>query len=260
MKCDVCKGKGQKYVVDRVVQGQDYGPSTEGHHERCWKCNGEGEIPPFTMNEQEVLEVLGKVAAVITNSHIVYTSGKHGSVYVNKDAIYPHTKETSKLCRAIAQQFTDKGVELVISPAVGGVILSQWTAYHLTMLTGTEVMGVYADKASESDDFIIKRGYDKLIAGKRVLVVEDVLTTGGSVKRVVEAVRAFGGNVIGVGALCNRGGIMLKDIGNVPELYALVNVNLEAWDEADCPLCKQGVPISTDVGKGREFLARKQVP
>lgn len=58
------------------------------------------------MNEQEVLQILGKVGAVIADSHIVYTSGKHGTAYVNKDAVYPHTKETSDLCRAIAQQFT----------------------------------------------------------------------------------------------------------------------------------------------------------
>src|SRR3990167_9525772 len=158
------------------------------------------------MNEQEVLQVLGKVGAVIADSHIVYTSGKHGTAYVNKDAIYPHTAETSSLCRAIAERFADDNVQVVIGPAIGGVILSQWTAHHLTEMNGHEVLGVYAEKSEGGDNFVIKRGYDKLIAGKNVLVVEDVLTTGGSVRKVIEAVRALGGNVIGLGALCDRGG------------------------------------------------------
>lgn len=224
------------------------------------------------MNEQEVLQILGKVEAVITNSHIVYTSGKHGTAYVNKDAVYPHTKETSDLCRTIALQFADDGVEVVIAPAVGGVILSQWTAHHLSEITGREVLGVYAEKQTRGgvvdykgemgepaeEYFAIKRGYDKLIPGKNVLVVEDVLTTGGSAKKVVEAVRALGGNVIGLGVLCNRGGITPKDVADPPKLLALVNVKLDAWNEVGCPLCAQNVPINTDVGKGRDFLARQK--
>jgi len=212
------------------------------------------------MSEQEILKILRKVGAVITNSHIVYTSGKHGSAYVNKDAVYPHTNETSRLCRYIANHFEDSGVEVVIAPAVGGVILSQWTAYHLTGLTGRgEVLGVYADKiiVDGEDVFVIKRGYDKLIDHKHVLVVEDVLTTGGSVKKVINAVRACGGTVAGVGVLCNRGGITPENLG-VRILFALTNIHMDAWDEKDCPLCAQNVPINTDVGKGREFLARKK--
>ncbi len=209
------------------------------------------------MNDQKpVLDVLKKVGAVITDSHIVYTSGKHGSAYVNKDAVYPHTWETSQLCYLISRQFKNDNVQVVIAPAIGGVILMNWTAHHLTNLMGRDVLGVYAEK--EGDGFVIKRGYDKLLAGKNVLVVEDILTTGGSVKKVIEAVRALGGNIVGLGVLCNRGGITAQDVGRVPKLFALADVNLEAWDEAECPLCAQGIPINTDVGKGREYLARKQ--
>ena len=255
------------------------------------------------MEEKQVLEILGKVGAVITNSHIVYTSGKHGSAYVNKDAVYPHTFAISSLCRAIAEKFVVDKPQVVIAPAIGGVILSQLVAYELTnywfraRIDHEEILGVYAehddglvfeaknqavyiplpngtfDKENEKDaivvlpgekllvrksGFVIKRGYDKLIKGKRVLVVEDILTTGGSVKKVIEATRAIGGEVVGLGVLCNRGGIMPQDVGNVPKLFSLVNIKLDAWSEADCPLCAKGVPINTDVGKGREFLARKK--
>ena len=208
------------------------------------------------MNEQEVLQVLGKVGAVI-HGHFVYRSGKHGPEYVNKDAVYPHTAETSRLCRAIAELFASDNVQVVIAPAIGGVILSQWTAHHLSEFTGHEVLGVYAEKSEGGYVFVIKRGYDKLIAGKNVLVVEDVLTTGGSAKKVVEVTRAIGGNVVGLGVLCNRGGITPQDVADVPKLISLVNMRLVAWDESDCPLCKQNVPVNTDVGKGREFLARR---
>ena len=211
------------------------------------------------MNEQEVLQVLGRVGAVIADSHIVYTSGKHGTAYVNKDAVYPHTAETSRLCHAIAERFADDNVQVVIAPAIGGVILSQWTAHHLSEMNGHEVFGVYAEKSEGGDAFVIKRDYDKLIAGKNVLVVEDVLTTGGSAKKVIEATRAVGGKVIGLGVLCNRGGITPQDVADVSKLIALVNVKLDAFNEADCPLCKQNIPINTDVGKGSEFLARKQM-
>ncbi|MCK4946244.1 MAG: phosphoribosyltransferase [Alphaproteobacteria bacterium] len=209
------------------------------------------------MNEQEILKILGKVNAVVTDSHIVYTSGKHGTAYINKDAIYPHTKETSQLCRAIAERFADSGVEVVIAPSIGGVILSQWVAHHLTDITGREVLGVYSEK--DGDSFVIKRGYDKIVQGKKVLVVEDVLTTGGSAKKVIEATRALGGDVVGLGVLCNRGGITSQDIANPQKFVSLINVKLDTWDEAECPMCSKGIPINTDVGKGREFLACKKL-
>jgi len=206
------------------------------------------------MNSSSILKTLNAVGALLTDSHIVYTSGKHGSMYVNKDALYPHTKETSELCHLFAEHFSHDHVDVVIAPALGGIILSQWTAHHLSQLTGREVLGLYAEKIEGTKDFVIKRGYDKLLAGKKTLILEDVLTTGGSVRKVVELVRALGGEVVGVGALCNRGGILPEDIGNVPQLFALVSITLDAWDLEDCPLCKQGVPINTSVGKGREFL------
>lgn len=209
------------------------------------------------MNEQEVLALLGRVGAVITDSHIVYTSGKHGTAYVDKDMVYPHTADTSLLCRAIAEEFQSEGVEAVVAPEKGGIILSQWAAHHLSELTGREVLAFYAEKMDDGGFIIRRGGAAKRILGRRVLVVEDVLTTGGSAKKVIEVTRAIGGNVIGLGVLCNRGGITPQDVANPPKLTALVNVKLDAWDETICPLCKQNVPINTDVGKGREFLEEK---
>jgi len=209
------------------------------------------------MQRDKILDLLSSLQAVITDSHIVYTSGKHGSAYVNKDAIYPHTAAISLLCRQIAQHFSKHKIETVIAPVVGGVILSQWVAHHLSDITGQPVLAVYAEKSEKEDRFIIKRGYDAAVSHKRVLVVEDVLNTGGSARKVVHEVRAIGGEVIGVGALCNRGKVTPESLENPPELFSLLDIDLDAWDEKNCPLCKKGIPINTQVGKGREYLASR---
>jgi len=209
------------------------------------------------MTGEEVLTVFKKTSGYITGSHIVYTSGKHGEVYLNKDAIYPHTKEISAVCLEIAKKFKVKGIEVVAAPALGGIILSQWTAFHLSQLTNHEVLGVYTEKTPDKNQ-IFTRGYDKLVKGKKVLIVEDITTTGGSVKKVIDSVRKAGGEVIAVCVLVNRDpkNINSQSIG-VP-FYPLAEIKLQAWDENACPLCKKGVPINTTVGKGREYLAKKK--
>ena len=205
------------------------------------------------MTEDEVLEVLQKVGA-FRAGHFVFTSGRHSDTYVNKDALYPYTHDTSTLCREFASRFKDSGVEAVIGPAVAAAILAQWTAYHLTEILGKEIFATYADKDGQGG-FTIRRGYEKIIAGKNTLVVEDLTTTGGSIKKVVDAARSAGANVIGVGVLCNRGNVAPSMMGDPPVLESLVNIQLDSWDEADCDLCKTGIPVNIDVGHGKEFVA-----
>lgn len=199
------------------------------------------------LSEIEILKILENCGAIIQNSHLVYTSGKHGSQYVNKDALYPHTEIISSLCKEIANRFSKDKIEAVVAPAIGGVILSQWIAHHLTQICNKEVLAVYAEK--NENGFIIKRGYDQLIKNKNVLIAEDILTTGGSVKKVMEAVRMIPCKVIGISALCNRGGLTEKDFG--VKLNSLITIHLESWDAKDCPLCRNNIPINTDMGKGK---------
>jgi len=205
--------------------------------------------------EKRALEIFAQNKAIITGSHIVYASGRHGSEYVNKDAVYPDTEAADELCEFIAEHFQDDEIEVVVAPVEGGITLSHEIAGDLTKLTGHKTLGVYADK--EEGTLVFKRGYDKFVKGKRVLVADDVLTTGGSVAKLVQLVRSLGGEVVAVAVLCNRGGIKAEDIGNVPELFALSNVQMESYEEKDCPLCKVSVPINTEVGKGKEYLAEK---
>ena len=208
--------------------------------------------------DQEILNQLATHHAVLKDTHVVYTSGKHGSAYINKDAIYPHTQLTSELCKKIAENFAASGVEVVVAPVIGGVILAQWVSHHLTQLTGKEILALYAEKSEIPGEFLMKRGYDLLLKNRKTLIVEDVLTTGGSVKKVVELVRPLGADLVGVGALCNRGNVSTKELGDVPVLFSILNINLQAWDETECPMCKNGIPINVSVGKGREYLNKKK--
>jgi len=205
----------------------------------------------------DVVDILKKIGAVITDDHFVYTSGKHGEVYINKDALYPHTKETSEVCKLIAEKYKDKEVDVVVGPALGGIILSQWVAHHLSEMKGRKVLGVFTEKDEESDQ-IFRRGYDKLVKGKKVLAVEDLTTTGGSVKKVVDSVKAVGGEVIGVCVMVNRDPDNINSELVGAPFTAVGVLKAEAFDEAKCPFCKEKRPINIKMGHGKEYLEKKK--
>jgi len=100
---------------------------------------------------KDVVKILKDISAIVTDNHFVYTSGKHGSVYVRKDLLYPHTKKTSEVCKMFADKFKHRKIDVVVSPALGGIVLSQWTAYHLSRLTGKDVLGLFTEKDEESN-------------------------------------------------------------------------------------------------------------
>lgn len=205
------------------------------------------------MNQEEALRIFQETGALL-EGHFVLASLRHSGQYMNKDAIYAHPNQVSRLCWGIALAFIDCPIDVVAGPEKGGIILSQWTAHHLIESAGQKVQAVYAEK--DHDDFVFRRGYDKLVTGKRVLLVEDVITTGGSVKKVIDAVRALGGNPIGLGALCNRGAVQAEALG-VPILHALARLDFPIWAPDKCPLCEQGVPVNNEVGKGKDWIAQR---
>ncbi len=236
----------------------------------------------------EALTIFKRIRAYIEHTHAVFTSGKHSGSYINKDAVYSHTAEIARLCRILAERFAGDYIEVVVGPAVGGVVLTQWMAHHLSDLTVREVLAAYGEKVERTlfktdsaraviktgldvwdleanmevvvrhpSKFVIERGYDKLLAGKRCLCVEDILSTGGSAKGIVEATQACGGLVVGLGALWNRGAVTASQIGNLPKFVSLIDIQLDMWDEDECPLCMAQEPVDTDIGHGREYLAKK---
>ncbi len=106
----------------------------------------------YTSNE-EVVDILKKTEAIISDSHFVYTSGKHAKLYVNKDYIFPHIKYISRIAEIIAQKYKDSPIDVVAGPSMGGIILSQWTAYHLGLLKNKEILSVYTEKQPDKDLF-----------------------------------------------------------------------------------------------------------
>lgn len=203
-----------------------------------------------------VVKILKNIKAIATDDHFVYTSGKHGSVYIRKDILYPNTKKTSQVCKLFAEKFKNEDIDVVVGPSIGGIILSQWTAHHLSKLKKKEVIGTFTEK-DENSNQVFKRDYDKLVKGKRVLIVEDLTTTGGSVKKVVDSVRKAGGKVINVCVMINRDPEKVTSGSIGAPLSYLGIFRAEAFDADKCPLCKKNTPINTIVGHGKKYLQTK---
>ena len=200
----------------------------------------------------DIISILESVGAIVTDSHFVGTSGRHMSAYINKDALLPHTKLVSEVGKLFAEKFKNKNIEVVVSPAVAGIPFSQWTAFHLSK-SKKEVLSVFTEKTS-NDDQIFKRGYDALIKNKRVLVVEDTTLLGSSVKKVIKSVKKAGGKIVAVGVMINRDPKLVNSKSIGAPFSSLGVFQTPSYLEKDCPLCKQGVPINTQLGHGKKFL------
>ena len=205
----------------------------------------------------DIFYILKKTGALITDNHFVLTSGRHTSTYLNKDAVYPHTEEASAVGMLFAEKFKDFPIDMVVAPALGGIVLSQWTAHYLSKLKHKEILGLYTEKTLEANQ-IFRRGYGKLVGGKNVLVVEDFTTTGGSVKKVIKSILEHGGNVVAVGVMVNRDPLHVNSISIGAPFYSLGELFVESYNETDCLLCKKGIAINTDVGHGKQFLEGKK--
>lgn len=204
----------------------------------------------------EVLDILKKVGAVLTQSHFVGTSGRHFDTYVNKDYLLLHAESVSDVCRMFAEKYKDQDIDIVVSPAVAGIPLSQWTAYHLTKLKGKEVLSAFTEKTPENDQ-VFKRGYENYVKGKKVLILEDSTQTGGSVIKVVKSVGDAGGEIVGVGVIVNKDPEKINSaLFGVPFL-SLCELPVPTFTAEECPLCKDGVPVNTTVGHGKKFLESK---
>jgi orotate phosphoribosyltransferase len=213
----------------------------------------------------KVLKLLEKAEAIFDNSHFVFTSGKHAPRYLNKMALFVHPLLASAMGELFAEKYKDSNIDVIVAPALGGIVLAQWTAYHLSKSKKKEVLAVYTEKdkgtfssGAESNQ-IFTRGYDKYVKDKNVLIVEDIVTTGISVTKVVKAVKETGGKVVEVCAMAN---INSKPSSITDELIGakfsyLAELPVALYDEADCPLCKDNVPINTSLGHGKQFLEEK---
>lgn len=202
----------------------------------------------------EIMVELERAGAVFLDRHFVYKSGKHGSGYINLDTIFPNIGLMSDICADLIKPFLDGiySIDTVAAPAVGGIVLSVLSGRTFRD-AGRNVSAVWADK--DGDDFAFERaGFVDQLRGKRVLVVEDLLTTGGSVRKVCRQAELHGAEVIGASVVCNRGGVTAQQLG-IPRLETLASVSFSAIDADACPLCQEGAPIVDNIGHGGTYKA-----
>lgn len=181
------------------------------------------------MTKERAYEIL-KEAGVLLEGHFLLTSGRHSNRYLQCARIFRNTRYSEELCAALAEKFRDAGVDIVIGPALGAVQM----AYEVSRALGCE--NFFAER--EDGAMTLRRGF-AIQPGQRVLVVEDVVTTGGSVREVLEIVRQAGGVIVGVGSIVDRTGGRI-DFG-VP-FHSVVSMEVESWEPGECPLCKAGAP------------------
>lgn len=183
------------------------------------------------MNRWEVMEILEKEEAV-RRGHFRLTSGLHSDIYVQCARVLQHPHLAGSLAGEIAAPFQEEDIDVVVSPALGGIIIGYMVAMALRkrMLFTERVQG----------SMTLRRG-QHIAPGERALIVEDVITTGGSVEELFDLVRAGGASVAGVGALIERG--EGRDFGTAKKV--LLELEASAWEAADCPLCRQGLELVT---------------
>jgi orotate phosphoribosyltransferase len=180
-----------------------------------------------------VLEALRNTGA-LKQGHFLLSSGRHSDQYVEKFDLLRRPAQTAEVCAAIANRFRDQTIEVVVGPTTGGVILAFETARQLG------VNAAYAERRSDGQAGREFRRGTTFAPQSRVLVVDDILTTGHSVRETLDALAAHQVDVVGVALLVDRGGQPI-DLG-VPYL-ALARLEIASWEPGACPLCATGVPL-----------------
>ena len=187
------------------------------------------------LSKNEILNILTG-AGVLQEGHFLLTSGRHSAKYLQCARIFQDAKYAVPLCGNLAEQFKADGVELVVGPAVGAVQM----AYEVSRQLG--VPNFFFER--QEGKMTLRRGFE-IKPGTRVLVVEDVVTTGGTVVEVVNEVKVAGGIVAGVGIVVDRTGGKV-DFGC--PLKSVVSMEVESYEPDNCPLCEAGMGEAVKLG------------
>jgi len=179
---------------------------------------------------EEVLQIF-KTAGAVKEGHFLLASGLHSPVYWEKFRILQHPHLTEKLCGLIAQHFKGQKIDLVAGPTTGGIILAFETARQL----GTR--SIFAEK--EGEVRVFRRDFE-IAPGEHVLIVDDILTTGSSLKETINAIAQRGGIVIGIGVLVDRSDVNLDF--NLP-FFSCLRTPTTVYSPQECPLCAVNIPL-----------------
>jgi orotate phosphoribosyltransferase len=170
----------------------------------------------------------------LLEGHFVLSSGLHSDRYLQTALLLQHPDVAAQIGATLAETFKTE-IEAVLSPAIGGIVIGQETARAI----GCRAMFTEKDDAGKT---VLRRGFE-IKPGEKILVVEDVITTGLSSNEVINLVKAAGGKLVGIGSVVNRSGKKGTEVfaHSVP-VHSLLEVNAKTWDPKECPLCKQGIP------------------
>lgn len=178
----------------------------------------------------EILDLLYKRGAIM-KGHFLLSSGLHSDTYIQCAKVSQYPEDNSFLAQKIAELFKDKEIDLVVGPAIGGITI----AYETARVLG--VRSIFAER--ESGVLTFRRGFS-IEKDERVLIVEDVITTAGTVRELKDLVLSSGGNVVGISSIVNRGNI--SEVDGTP-VRSLVYISLSTYPPEECPLCKNNIPI-----------------
>jgi orotate phosphoribosyltransferase len=179
------------------------------------------------LDKEEAVKIF-TVSGALMEGHFRLTSGRHSNRYMQCAQVLQYPNYTEQLALDIAEKFKDVQIDYVVGPAMGGIIVSYEVARQL------KVPGMFCER--QDGKMELRRGF-RIEPGKRILVVEDVVTTGGSVKEVMDVIQGLGGVVAGVAVLVDRSGGQV-DFGVKTE--AVLTMDIESWEADDCPLCREG--------------------
>jgi len=195
---------------------------------------------------EAILETFREAGALL-EGHFLLSSGLHSPKYLQCALVLQDPARAERLCGRLARAFADDRVETVVSPAMGGILV----AYELARALGATA--IFAER--EEGRMCLRRGF-RIEPGRRVLLAEDVVTTGGSLREVLALVREAGAEVVGVAALVDR--TSGRDPGFGMPLTALVQLDVPTHTPEECPLCQKGVPVVSPgrTGKKRCFEPR----
>ena len=191
------------------------------------------------MESNKILSLLQDTEGVL-DGHFLLTSGRHSNIYFEKFRILEHPSALDSVCKEMAKIVEGKNIELVLGAAIGGILIAGGVGRYLN------VKHIFSERNNGKME--LRRGFS-IAKGQRVLIVEDIITTGGSVFELIELVQSYGGEVIHVVNLVDRSSSSVDF--RVPST-ALLTMPSESWEPNACPLCKKGNKLTQRGRTGKE--------
>ena len=194
------------------------------------------------LNREEALNIYKKRNAYL-KGHFKLSSGLHSEYYLQSALVLQYPHDAWQLCSSVAEHFKGMKIDVVVAPAMGGILVS----YDVARALGNSIRSIFAERVDGK--LTLRRGFN-ISEDDNVLIVEDVVTTGKSVKETIDLVKRYSEHIVGVGALVDRGGSFNT---NSIDYFALIKLDITNYEPDDCPLCKRGIPLEKP---GSRFIKR----